>query len=84
MCDKNMVEIDAVDHDSLFDEHGLLGYVSTISVDPVDEKCGWWTNIGVGWGVSVSAKEVEKIIECKEEKLSDRRKNYDSGMVADP
>ena len=32
MCDKNMVEIEAVDHDILFDEHGLLGYVSTISI----------------------------------------------------
>ena len=77
MCDKNMVEIDAVDHDSLFDEHGLLGYVSTISVSPVDEECELWTYVGAGWAVSVSAKQVEKIIECKEEKLSDRRKNYD-------
>ena len=80
MCDKKIIEIDAGcdDNDILFDEHGLLDYVSTIRVDPVDEEGECWTNVGAGWAASVSAEEVQKIIEGKEKKLSDRRKNYNS------
>ena len=78
MCDNNMVEIEGVDHDVLFDEHGLSGYVSTISIYPVDEKCDDWRDVRAEFGVSASVEAVRKIIEAKEKKLSDRRKHYDS------
>ena len=78
MCDKNMVEIDVGHDEPLFDKHGLLNYVSTIRVNRLGEEGELWTSVGAEWAASVSAEEVEKIIECKEEKLSDRRKNYDS------
>lgn len=80
MCDKKIIEIDAVcdDNDILFDEHGLLDYVSIISIYSVDEECQLWTNPSAEWESSVSAETVQNIIDGKKEQLSDCRKNYNS------
>ena len=64
---------------TLFSEHELLYNVSNIYfVDSVDGEDELWKTPRAGWVVSVSAEEVQKIIEGKEEELSDYRKNYNS------
>ena len=78
MWDKNMLEISGEDHDMLFEEHGLEGYVSHISICPVGECEPEWIYFPTEWEKSVPTKKVEKIIDCAEKKVSGRRKDYGS------
>lgn len=82
MYDRKIMENDAGCDETLFDNHGLLDYVSAIRVYSVDVEDEPWKSPRVGWVASVSAEEVQKVIDEKNEKLSDYRKNCKSVWLA--
>lgn len=64
---------------ALFSEYGILDNVSNISfLWSADGKAELWQSPRSGWEASVTAKDIQKIIEGKNEKLSDYRKNCKS------
>ena len=83
MCGKKIMESDAGRDETLFEEHGLLDNVSHISflwsVDGEDEL---WYSPRSGWVASITAKDIQKIIERKHEKVSNYRKNCKSVWLA--
>lgn len=59
----------------LFSEHGLLDYVLAIGFCSVDGEAELWQSPRAAWETLVSAEEVQKVIDEKNKKLADYRKN---------
>ena len=68
----------------LFSEDGFLDYVSNIDFNPsIDgEKELWCRSSSAGWVASVSVEEIQHVIDKKNKKLADYRKNCKSVWLA--
>lgn len=75
-CGKKVMDSNAGRDEILFSKHGLLDNVSHISfLWSVDGRDELWQSLKSGWAASVTSEDIQKIIERKNEKLPNYRKN---------
>ena len=84
MYDKKIMDINAGRDEGLFCRHGLLDNVSRIHFDwSVDGKDELWDSPRYAWGpTTISAEDIQKIINKKNKKLSGYRKNCNNVWLA--
>ena len=78
MLEHNVTDTSAYSREdlfALFSEHGLLDYVFAIGFCSVDEEAELWQSPRAAWETLVSVQEIQKVIDEKNKKLADYRKN---------